>query len=38
MDWANTSRDKSENGVMVATPEAAGAINWVNDDNNKCAE
>ncbi|WP_279129693.1 DUF1735 and LamG domain-containing protein [Muribaculum intestinale] len=38
MDWANTSRDKGENGVMVATPEAAGAVRWANDENNKCAE
>lgn len=37
MDWSLTSRDKSENGVMVPTPEAANAIQWVKDDLNKCA-
>ena len=38
MDWSNTSRDVSENGVMVATPNAANSIQWVKDDINKCAQ
>ena len=38
MDWSKTSRDERENGVMVATPDAANAIKWVKDDINKCAQ
>jgi hypothetical protein len=38
MDWSKTSRDVSENGNMVATPDAANAIKWVKDDINKCAQ
>lgn len=38
MDWSKTSRDVSENGVMVDTPDAANSIRWTADDNNKCAE
>ena len=37
MDWSNTSRDPSENGVMQPTPNAANYIQWVKDDINKCA-
>lgn len=37
MDWSQTSRDTRENGVMVATPDAANYIQWVKDDINKCA-
>ncbi len=36
MDWSQTSRDKSENGNMNPTPEAANSIQWVKDDINKC--
>lgn len=38
MDWSKSSRDVSENGKMVATPDAANAIKWVKDDINKCAQ
>lgn len=38
MDWKDTSRDVSENGVMVPTPDAANAVQWVEDDKNKCSE
>ncbi|MBP3827828.1 MAG: DUF1735 and LamG domain-containing protein [Prevotella sp.] len=38
MDWTNTSRDPNENGVMVATPDAANNIQWVKDDINKCIQ
>ena len=38
MDWSKTSRDIRENGVMVATPDAANAIQWVKDDINKCVQ
>ena len=38
MDWSKTSRDPNENGVMVATPDAANYIQWVKDDINKCIQ
>ena len=38
MDWSQTSRDISENGVMVATPGAANNIQWTKDDINKCVQ
>lgn len=38
IDWTNTSRDPNENGVMVATPNAANYIQWVKDDINKCVQ
>lgn len=38
MDWKDTSRDVGENGVMVATPDAANAVSWIEDDKNKCSE
>lgn len=38
IDWSQTVRDTSENGVLVATPNAATYVerNWVQDSQNKC--
>lgn len=38
MDWSQTVRDTSENGNLVATPNAATRVDngWVEDTNNRC--
>lgn len=38
MDWSKTQREKQEGAGLVATPEAANNVSWLDDDKNKCAQ
>ena len=38
MDWNDTYRDDRENGQLVHHTDYGNYIQWVNDENNKCAQ
>ena len=38
MDWTKSKREKVDGNGLTATPEAAGAISWIKDAINICAE
>lgn len=38
MDWSKTQREKNEGQGLVDTPECANAVQWADDDKNKCAQ